>query len=141
MAFLDQLYKEAILQHYKTPHNRGKLDPYSVRKEGVNPSCGDELELFLRVDGDCIDAASFEGEGCAISQASASMMTDAIRGRSLDEARALTADFKAMLHGDPPSDALGDLVVLQGVSRLHARVKCATLAWVALEQAIDALDR
>jgi nitrogen fixation protein NifU and related proteins len=136
MALLEQLYKEAILEHYKHPRNRGRLEPATVSQEGVNPSCGDELELFLRVDNNRVTDAKFIGEGCAISQASASMMTEAIKGKSLAEAQALIKAFKAMIHGEVPAEELGELRVLQGVSKLHARVKCATLGWVTLEQAL-----
>src|SRR5690606_7830285 len=100
------------------------------------PSCGDELTLYLRFSGDVIDAAGFTGEGCAISRASASLMTDALTGLERHEAEELAARFKAMIHGGEASPALGALLALQGVSRLHARVKCATLAWVTLEEAL-----
>lgn len=137
MSLLDSLYKEIILDHYKRPRNRGVLDPHTVRHEGLNPSCGDELELYLLVEGDTVEDVSFVGEGCAISQASASMMTRALKGLSLTEAQALADDFKGMIHGEPPSDNLGDLKLLQGISKLHARVKCATLPWVTLVEALE----
>ncbi|MEX2541942.1 MAG: SUF system NifU family Fe-S cluster assembly protein [Trueperaceae bacterium] len=137
MSLLDSLYKEIILDHYKRPRNRGVLDPHTVRHEGLNPSCGDELELFLLVEGGTVKDVSFVGEGCAISQASASMMTKALKGLSLAEAQALADDFKAMIHGQPPADKLGDLKLLQGISKLHARVKCATLPWVTLVEALE----
>jgi nitrogen fixation NifU-like protein len=137
MSLLDNLYKEIILDHYKRPRNRGALDPHTVRQEGVNPSCGDELELYLLIEEDRVKEARFIGEGCAISQASASMMTQALKGLSLAEARELAGDFKDMIHGQPPSERLGDLKLLQGISKLHARVKCATLPWVTLDEALD----
>ncbi|HEX7003307.1 MAG TPA: SUF system NifU family Fe-S cluster assembly protein [Trueperaceae bacterium] len=137
MSLLDSLYKEIILDHYKRPRNRGELEPHTVRQEGLNPSCGDELELFLLIDDDKVAEAKFIGEGCAISQASASMMTQALKGLSVAEARSLAADFKEMIHGGEPSDRLGDLKLLQGISKLHARVKCATLPWVTLTEALD----
>lgn len=137
MSLMESLYKEIILDHYKRPRNRGVLDPHTVRREGLNPSCGDELELYLLIEDDTVTDVSFVGEGCAISQASASMMTRALKGLSLADAQALADDFKAMIHGEPPSDSLGDLKLLQGISKLHARVKCATLPWVTL---VDALD-
>lgn len=133
---LDALYKEMILEHYKRPRNRGALEGATVRQEGINPSCGDELELHLLIEEGTIRDAKFTGVGCAISQASASMMTEAIKGRAAEEALALSHKFKAMLRGEPPHDDLGDLKLLQGVAKLHARVKCATLAWVALEEAV-----
>lgn len=137
MSLLDSLYKEIILDHYKRPRNRGELDPHTVRHEGVNPSCGDELELFLFVEDGTVREARFNGEGCAISQASASMMTQALRGLSVAEAQSLAEDFKGMIQGQPPSERLGDLKLLQGISKLHARVKCATLPWVTLTEALD----
>jgi nitrogen fixation NifU-like protein len=137
MSLLDSLYKEIILDHYKRPRNRGELHPHTVRHEGVNPSCGDELELYLLIADDKVEDVRFVGEGCAISQASASMMTQALKGLSLAEARSLAADFKEMIHGKPPSERLGDLKLLQGISKLHARVKCATLPWMTLEGALE----
>ena len=141
MSFLDSLYKELILDHYKKPRNRGVLNPASVQQEGLNPSCGDELELYLSIEGERITGVAFSGEGCAISQSSASMMTEAIKGKSCDEVLALAESFRKMIRGEEPTDELGDLKMLQGISKLHARVKCATLAWVTLEQAIDSYRR
>ncbi len=135
MSLFEQLYKELILEHYKHPRNKGVLESGWV-EEGVNPSCGDEIKLFLNVNQDTVEDVKFMGEGCAISQASASMMTEMIKGKSLEEISALSKHFKAMIHGEPPADALGDLKMLQGISKLHARVKCATLPWVTLEQAL-----
>lgn len=137
MSFLDQLYKELILEHYKHPRNKGTLENALV-EEGINPSCGDEVKLFLRLEDNEIADVKFIGEGCAISQASASMMTEAIKGKSLEEVAMLTQQFKAMIHGEESADELGDLKMLQGISKLHARVKCATLPWVTLEQAVKA---
>ena len=139
MPILEQLYKEAILDHYKHPHNKGRLEPPTVSQEGINPSCGDELELFLAIQEGVIKDVKFLGEGCAISQASASMMTEAIKGKTLEESLELSTLFKAMIRGEPPADVLGELKILQGVSKLHARVKCATLSWMTLEQALAKL--
>ena len=133
---LENLYKEVILDHYKRPRNRGELEA-SVREEGLNPSCGDELELFLIVQEGVITDIKFTGEGCAISQSSASMMTEAIKGRSREEVLNMSQSFKAMLQGEPPTSELGDLQMLQGVAKLHARVKCAALPWVTLERALE----
>ena len=141
MGFLDQIYRDAVLEHARSPRNRGVLDPHSVRQEGINPSCGDELVLYLLVDDGVVRDARFDGHGCAISQASASMMTQAVKGLSLDEAERLIARFKAMIHGKGVDPSLGDLVVLEGISKLHARVKCATLSWVTLDAAIAAQRR
>ncbi len=136
MSFLDNVYKELILEHSKRPRNKGELPPPALKAEGLNPSCGDELELYLDVQNNTITDVKFTGEGCAISQSSASMMTQAIKSKSTHEALELSKQFKAMIQGEEPTDALGDLKMLQGVSKLHARVKCATLAWVTLEQAL-----
>lgn len=137
MSFLENIYKEIILEHSKRPRNQGTLDPVSISQEGLNPSCGDELEIHLQIEDDVIADVKFSGEGCAISQSSASMMTEAIKGMKLSEAEALSADFKAMIQGEEPKDELGDLKMLQGISKLHARVKCATLGWITLEQALE----
>ncbi len=134
---LDDLYREVILDHYTRPRNRGRLDPADLTVEGANPLCGDELVLSVRLEGDRVAAARFEGRGCSISQASASMLTEAITGKSVDEVRGLIGAFKAMMRGADPADALGDLAALQGVRKFPVRIKCATLAWVALEQGLD----
>ncbi len=136
--FLQNLYQQAILDHSRHPRNKRALDPHTHREEGLNPSCGDELELFLYVDDGSVQRATFTGAGCAISQASASMLTEAVTGLAVDDALELAERFKAMIRGEEPDPSLGDLAVLQGVSKLHARVKCATLAWVTLEQALGA---
>jgi len=140
MSFLENLYKEIILEHYKRPRNHGNLESATVQQEGINPSCGDELTIFLEVADGVVTDIRFAGEGCAISQASASMMTEAVKGKGLEEALELSREFKAMIHGEEPSADLGDLKFLQGISKLHARVKCATLAWITLEQALEQVD-
>ena len=136
MSLLENLYKELILEHYKHPRNKGKLEN-AIQHEGINPSCGDEVTLFLEIEENQIKDIKFLGEGCAISQASTSMMTQAIKGKSLPETLELSKKFKDMIHGETPAEELGDLVMLKGISKLHARVKCATLAWVTLEQALE----
>lgn len=136
MSMLERLYKEAILEHYKRPRNRGTLQGATHVHEGLNPSCGDELELHLRVADGVVTEARFVGVGCAISQASASMMTDRIQGEPVAKALALAEGFKAMIRGAPPADDLGEAAALQGVSRLPARVKCADLPWITLEHAL-----
>lgn len=140
MSFLDNLYKEIILEHYKNPRNYGILNPATISREGLNPSCGDELEIFLNVENGIISDIKFQGEGCAISKASTSLMTIAIKGKTLDEAIKLTEQFKEMIRGNEVAEELGDLSVLQGVAKLPARVKCATLSWITLEQAIAELS-
>jgi nitrogen fixation NifU-like protein len=134
---LDDLYREVILDHYAHPRNRGRLDPADVTVEGANPLCGDELAISVRLREDRVEDVKFEGRGCSISQASASMMTDLIKGKTLDEVRALIGAFKEMMHGREPAAELGDLVALAGVRKFPVRIKCATLSWIALEQGLD----
>jgi nitrogen fixation NifU-like protein len=134
---LDDLYREVILDHYAHPRNRGRVEPSDIVVEGANPLCGDELRLSARIREGRVEDVKFEGHGCSISQASASMMTDTVKGKSLDEARRLITEFKDMMHGHDPSPDLGDLLALAGVRKFPVRIKCATLAWVALEQGLD----
>lgn len=136
MGILDDLYQGAIVEHSRRPRNFGPLPDASVEVEGENPSCGDELTLYLLVDDGTISRASFVGDGCAISRASASLMTEAITGLDLAAARDLAARFTEMIRGAPPAESLGESRVLSGVARLPARVKCATLAWQTLEVAL-----
>ena len=133
---LDELYRDVILDHYSHPRNKGTLDPADVVREGANPLCGDEIRLFLIVRDGVVQDVRFDGRGCSISQASASMMTELIKGQPVAEAARLIAAFKAMMHGEPPAEALGDLEALQGVRKFPVRVKCATLGWVTLEGAL-----
>jgi nitrogen fixation NifU-like protein len=133
---LDVLYRDVILDHYSHPRNKGTLDPADVVREGANPLCGDEIRLFLTVRDGVVTDVRFDGRGCSISQASASMMTERIKGQPVAEAERLIAAFKAMMHGEPPAEALGDLEALQGVRKFPVRVKCATLGWVTLEGAL-----
>lgn len=136
MSLLDSLYQELILEHYKRPRNHHVLEHATLQQEGINPSCGDELELYLVIDADVITEIAFVGQGCAISQAATSLMTEAVKGRTVSEAKTRAQEFRAMIHGQPPAETLGDLKVLAGIAKLPARVKCATLAWVTLEQAL-----
>jgi len=132
---LDDLYREVILDHYSHPRNKGELPDPDIKVEGANPLCGDELSIFVKLDGGRVAEVRFVGRGCSISQASASMMTEQIKGKTLDEARALAGRFRAMMQGEAVSeDELGELMALQGVRKFPVRVKCATLSWVALEQ-------
>lgn len=140
MSFLESLYKDVILEHYKRPHNRGALDAATHVQEGVNPSCGDELTLYLRVEDGVVRGVAFEGEGCAISQASASLMTDAVKDRSVEQVLGLSRAFRDMIRGEPPAPELGELSALQGIAKLHARVTCATLAWTTLDAALGASE-
>jgi len=138
---LDDLYRDIILEYYRNPRNRGSLPSPTVVKEGDNPLCGDEVRLELLVEEGVIKDARFQGQGCSISQASASMLTEAVRGLSLQEAHDLYRRFHALMTGDDSVDpaALGDLEALSGVRRFPVRVKCATLAWHVLEEALKAL--
>lgn len=140
MSLLEQIYKQVILERSRSPRHHGRLDPADVQQEGVNPSCGDELTLTLRFgDDDRIADAAFDGHGCAISRASADLMAEAVRGKSRTEARELADAFKGMIRGEGDGDGpdLGELKALEGVRRLHARVKCATLPWTTLETALS----
>ena len=136
---LDDLYRETILDHYSHPRNKGVLEGADVTGEGANPLCGDEITIFLMVRDGVVRDVRFEGKGCSISQASASMMTERIKGRPVEEARGLIAAFKAMMRGEPANGDLGDLEALQGVRKFPVRVKCATLGWVTLEGALEEL--
>jgi nitrogen fixation NifU-like protein len=122
---LEELYKEVILDHYRSPRNKGRLDPHDVALERNNPLCGDEIELFLRFQGDDLEGVAFEGKGCSISLASASMMTEKVKGLSTEEAGRLASLIKRMLAGEEDGDpsALGDLVSLKGVVKYPVRIK------------------
>ena len=134
---LDQLYREIILDHYKQPRNRGELDPRTARAEGNNPLCGDEMQIDVRLKDGELEALAFQGRGCSISQASASMMTEAVKDHSLPEVQHLIDSFKSMMHGDAiDAEELGDLEALEGVQKFPVRIKCALLAWTTLEEAL-----
>ena len=138
MSDLSELYQEVILDHNRRPRNFHAIGDASHSAEGYNPLCGDRLTLYLKVNGDTIEDVSFEGAGCAISKASASMMTDALKGRSIAEANALFDRFHRMVT-TPPSQAvedLGKLSSLAGVHEFPVRVKCASLAWHTLKAAL-----
>ncbi|MGI8790860.1 MAG: Fe-S cluster assembly sulfur transfer protein SufU [Actinomycetota bacterium] len=136
---LDELYKEVILDHYRTPRNRGRLDPHDVKLERNNPLCGDELELYLKFDGEDLEGIAFEGKGCSISMASASMMTEKVKGLDVKQARAMAESIKRMMAGEEPGDIneLGDLVSLKGVVKYPVRIKCALLGWNTLLEGLD----
>ena len=142
MPGLEDLYREIILDHYKNPRNRGSLEPPAVRSEGHNPLCGDEIEVFLTVDNGIISDIKIGGQGCSISQGSASMMSAAVKGKPVAEARALIHRFKHMMSidedGEPDTTApLGDLEALQGVVKFPVRIKCAVLSWNTLAEGLD----
>ena len=155
MPGLEDLYREIILDHYRSPRNRGELpSPPATRTEGFNPLCGDEIVVFVELDGDTVTDIRIAGQGCSISQSSASMMSAAVKGKTLAEVTDLTTAFKAMmsihesnLEGGPPDPdgevieapevKLGDLEALQGVVKFPVRIKCATLSWNTLAQALS----
>ena len=152
MPGLEDLYREIILDHYRSPRNRGELEtPPAHKSEGFNPLCGDEVVLYLVVEDGTVVDVKIGGQGCSISQSSASMMSQAVKGKSVDDARRLVRAFKAMmsiheheLDGDGDEDGddlddvkLGDLEALRGVVKFPVRIKCATLAWNTLTQGLD----
>lgn len=134
---LDDLYRQVIMEHYKKPRNRGQLPGANVSVLGSNPSCGDSLRLEMILNGDAVRDIRFTGQGCAISLASASMMTELVKGRGADVALRMVGEFKKMMRSDHFDQALLEgLEPLLGVRKFAARVKCATLAWTALEQGL-----
>ena len=149
MPGLEDLYREIILDHYRTPRNRGELPtPPAVVAQGHNPLCGDEITVYLQVDDDRVSDVKVAGQGCSISQSSASMMSQAIKGKSVPEVRALVRKFKSMMSIEDasadddgevrrvPMSQLGDLEALQGVVKFPVRIKCATLAWNTLLESL-----
>ncbi len=140
---LDDLYREVILDHYRNPRHRGSLPAPTTRHEGYNPLCGDDVTVELLVKGGIVEDVAFHGSGCSISQSSASMMTEAIRGKTVPEIESLFGEFTAMMRGsdDIDFDRIGDLEALEGVRKFPVRVKCATLAWHTLQEALRRLDQ
>lgn len=153
MPGLEDLYREIILDHYRNPRNRGELDaPPATRAEGFNPLCGDEIVVYLDIEDGRIADIRIGGQGCSISQSSASMMSNAVKGKTVDEARSITRAFKGMMSihessldgeadrdetDEPPEDVkLGDLEALRGVVKFPVRIKCATLSWNTLAQGL-----
>lgn len=139
MSDLSDLYQEVILDHNKRPRNFHALERPSHTAQGYNPLCGDRLNLFVKVEGDVITEVGFQGSGCAISKASASLMTDAIKGRTLAEARQMFERFHRMVTTPPDAavEDMGKLSVLAGVRAFPVRVKCASLAWHTLKAALE----
>jgi nitrogen fixation NifU-like protein len=136
---LESLYQEIILDHYRSPHHKGLRDPYEAQVHHLNPTCGDEITLRVHLDGDVVADVSYEGQGCSISQASASVMTDLVIGKSLPEALEVHEEFLRLMQSkgelEPDEDVLEDAVAFAGVSRYPARIKCALLAWMAWKDA------
>jgi nitrogen fixation NifU-like protein len=137
---VEQLYQEIILDHYREKHHAGLREPFGAEVHHVNPSCGDEVTLRVSLDGNSIADVSYEGEGCSISQASTSVMTDLVIGREVAESMALFEEFRQMMEGqgrvEPDEDRLEDGIAFAGVAQFPARVKCAMLGWSALRDAL-----
>ncbi|MEX0833264.1 MAG: SUF system NifU family Fe-S cluster assembly protein [Actinomycetota bacterium] len=136
---LDDLYKEVILDHYKNPRNKKELPGAELTCSRNNPLCGDEITVHAHLEDGKIAEVTFEGQGCSISQASASMMTESIKGKDEAGAKGLTKDFRGMMAGEvePDEDEFGELLALKGVVKYPIRVKCAVLAWDVLQEALD----
>lgn len=136
---LDALYRQVIMDHYKNPRNKGVLEEGSLTVNMNNPTCGDRIQLTMKVENGVVVDAKFEGEGCSISMSSASMMTQAIKGRNIDDAIKISHAFSNMIQGKEYNEDdldLGDIEALQGVCKFPARIKCATLAWKAMEKGL-----
>ncbi|SHH33001.1 Fe-S cluster assembly sulfur transfer protein SufU [Virgibacillus chiguensis] len=141
MAFnnLDTLYRQVIMDHYKNPRNKGNLDGDTLTVDMNNPTCGDRIQLNMQVEDGIVKDAKFEGEGCSISMASASMMTQAIKGLEVEKALKMSEMFSKMMLGEDVDTTgldVGDIEALQGVSKFPARIKCATLCWKAMEKGV-----
>ena len=138
---LESLYQEIILDHYKHPRGRGLREPFAVEVHHVNPTCGDELTLRVSLDGDVVTDVSYDGQGCSISQASASMLHEQLVGGTVAHGLATTDAFLALMQGrgqvEPDEDVLGDAVAFAGVAKYPARVKCALLGWMAWKDAVS----
>ena len=137
---LDTLYRQVIMDHYKNPRNRGEFEGDTLTVNMNNPTCGDRIQLQMQIEDGKVKDAKFVGEGCSISMASASMMTQTIKGKSVEDATALSSIFSNMIQGKDYDDEtfdLGDIEALSGVSKFPARIKCATLAWKAMEKGIN----
>jgi len=142
---LDALYQEIILDHYKNPHHKGLRDPYEAEVHHVNPSCGDEVTLRVHLADGVVADVSYDSVGCSISQASASVLTDLVIGRTIDEALAIQEEFQTLMQGrgtvEPDEEVLEDGIAFAGVAKFPARVKCALLSWMAWKDAtVQALE-
>ena len=141
---LESLYQEIILDHYKHPHGRGLREPFDAESFQVNPTCGDEVTLRVKLDGDSVADVSYDGQGCSISQASTSVLTDLVVGRSVDDAMSTMDAFVALMQGrgqvEPDEDVLEDGIAFAGVAKYPARVKCALLGWMAFKDAVSRVD-
>lgn len=136
---LDQLYRSVIMDHYKNPRNKGEIEDGALTVDMNNPTCGDRIHLTLQVEDGIVKDAKFDGEGCSISMSSASMMTQLVKDKKVEEAVELADIFSKMMLGEDFDDEkydLGDVEALQGVAKFPARIKCATLAWKAMEKGV-----
>lgn len=140
MNDLRELYQETILDHYRQPRNEGRMDDANRTAQGYNPLCGDKVKLYLKVEEGVIRDARFEGSGCAIATASASLMTEGIKGKSREEALQMLNHIHALVTNGGSSEGIGKLAVLAGVHEFPQRVKCATLAWHTLKAALENVD-
>lgn len=135
---LDDLYRRVIMDHYKNPRNRGRFEDGAVTIDLNNPTCGDKISLQLIVEDEVVKSAKFTGEGCSISMSSASMMTDAVKGKTIQQALAMAEKFSSLVKGEPVEfEEYEDIEALSGVSKFPARIKCATLAWNALRKGVE----
>jgi nitrogen fixation NifU-like protein len=143
MPELQDLYQQIILDHNRSPKNFRALDDANRSAEGYNPLCGDKVTIYVRLEGDVIQEVGFQGSGCAISKASASLMTTAVKGKTVEEARELFEKFHAVItgHEAPDRKVLGKLAALAGVRQFPVRVKCASLSWHTLNSALDGSER
>jgi nitrogen fixation NifU-like protein len=132
-----ELYTQVIMDHYKNPRNRGELEDADLREHLLNPLCGDEVTVYANIRDGRISDVRFDGRGCSISQASASMMTERLAGRSREEAEAEISHFKAMMVGEEEFPEMDDLAALKGVIQYPSRIKCATLAWTAFQRGLQ----
>lgn len=134
---LDDLYRRVIMDHYKNPRNRGAFEDGGVTIDLNNPTCGDKISLQLKVEDGIVQDAKYTGEGCSISMSSASMMTDAVKGKTLDDALRLAENFSQLMQGQSVEFEYEDIEALSGVNKFPARIKCATLAWNAMRKGIE----
>jgi nitrogen fixation NifU-like protein len=141
---LDSMYQEIILDHYKHPHRRGLREPFDAESFQINPTCGDEVTLRVKLTGGSVEDVSYEGQGCSISQASTSVLTDLVVGQSLPDAMSTMDSFVEMIQGrgqvEPDEEVLEDAVAFAGVAKYPARVKCALLGWMAFKDAVSRAD-
>ncbi|MFB9860373.1 Fe-S cluster assembly sulfur transfer protein SufU [Salinicoccus siamensis] len=139
---LNQLYRSVIMDHYKNPRNKGVIENGTMTVDMNNPTCGDRIRLTLNVVDEIVEDVKFDGEGCSISMASASMMTESITGKNINEALAMGDEFSKMMLGEDYdiTEDMGDIEALSGVTQFPARIKCATLSWKALEKGVKSSD-